>query len=71
MDEKTLRAFDKDEEVKLKGRSAVMRRLTAEYLKRKEAREISARYKKAYGEAGNGIHEELDGWEEEGVWPEK
>ena len=70
MDDKTLQAFDQDEEVKRKGRSQVIRRLTAEYLKRKEAREISARYKKAYGGAGTEIQEELDDWEEEGVWPE-
>ena len=71
-DEKLLAQLDDDEEVRRDGRSAVLRRATAAYLRGKRAREISAAYRRAYDSDGDsdGADDELDGWSEEGVWPD-
>ena len=70
MDEDLLSAMDEDDEVRSRGRSAVFRRLAAEYLKLKKSREISSLYRKAYGGQKNILGAEFEGWEREGVWPE-
>jgi len=70
MDEELLRRLDRDAEVRRGGRSAVLRRATAEYLRRSSARRIAAAYRKAYG-AGAGLGTDLSGWEDEGSWPGK
>ncbi len=67
-DEKLLAQLDIDEEVKRDGRSAVLRRAAAAYLRGKRAREISATYRRAYDP--DGASDELDAWSEEGSWPE-
>jgi metal-responsive CopG/Arc/MetJ family transcriptional regulator len=70
IDEKLLKRLDADEEVRRAGRSAVLRRAAAEYLRRSRARRIAERYRHAYRtEAGLG--EEFAGWEDEGSWPER
>lgn len=72
IDEKTLADFDRDEEVRSRGRSAVFRKLAAEYIRYKKQHEIDGLYKKAYGnqsQTGEWAGE-FDGWEDEGVWPE-
>ena len=66
--EHLLRRLDADAEVRRDGRSAVLRRATAEYLRRRRARHISEAYRKAYG-AEAGLGAEFAGWEEEGSWP--
>ena len=68
MDEDLLRRLDRDDEVRRAGRSAVLRRAAAEYLRRSSARRIAAAYRKAYG-AGTGT--DFAGWEDEGSWPER
>jgi metal-responsive CopG/Arc/MetJ family transcriptional regulator len=68
-DENLLKRLDSDEEVKKHGRSAVLRRATALYLRRSRERRIAEAYKRAYGRAA-GLGEEFRGWEEEGSWPE-
>jgi hypothetical protein len=70
LDEPLLRALDADEEVKKHGRSAVLRRAAAEYLRQSKARRIAARYRQAYG-GDSLVSEELQGWELEGTWPEE
>lgn len=70
MDERLLRALDRDREVKRDGRSAVMRRAIAEYLRAKRRREIADAYAKAYG-SGEAFEDEFAGWEDQGSWPEK
>ena len=70
IDEKLLARLDADEEVRLAGRSAVMRRAIAEYLRRRRSRRIANGYRRAYGETP-GLGEGFEGWEEEGAWPEK
>jgi hypothetical protein len=69
-DEPLLRRLDADEEVKRDGRSAVLRRAAAAYLRRRRARKISEAYRKAYAE-GNGLGDEFTGWEAEASWPGK
>jgi metal-responsive CopG/Arc/MetJ family transcriptional regulator len=69
-DEPLLRRLDADEEVRKAGRSAVLRRAAAEYLRRRRASRISEAYRRAYGGKRH-PHDELGGWADEGSWPEK
>ena len=69
-DEALLRRLDADGEVRKVGRSAVLRRATAEYLRRSRARRIAQAYRRAYS-GGSGLGDEFEGWEKEGSWPEK
>jgi metal-responsive CopG/Arc/MetJ family transcriptional regulator len=69
-DETLLKRLDADAEVRKVGRSAVLRRATAEYLRRSRARRITDAYRKAYAGA-DPLGTEFGGWEDEGSWPEK
>jgi metal-responsive CopG/Arc/MetJ family transcriptional regulator len=69
-DEELLAELDASEEVRREGRSAVLRKATAEYLARRRRSEISESYARAYGEEP-GLGEEFAGWGDEGRWPEK
>lgn len=68
LDEALLRELDATEEVKREGRSAVLRRAAAEYLKRRRRRAIREQYQRGYGAKG-GLGAEFEGWEGEGAWP--
>lgn len=68
-DEELLKRLDADGEVRKVGRSAVLRRAAAEYLRRSRARRISEAYRRAYRDS-QGLGEEFAGWENEGSWPE-
>jgi metal-responsive CopG/Arc/MetJ family transcriptional regulator len=68
MDEELLARLDRDEETKRSGRSAVLRRAVAQYLKRRNNQTIAASYQRAYG-TGAGLGSEFEGWEAEGQWP--
>jgi metal-responsive CopG/Arc/MetJ family transcriptional regulator len=70
VDEQLLRDLDADEEVRKHGRSAVLRRAAAEYLRRVRSRRIAEQYRRAYSEKEQ-VSEELEGWASEGVWPEE
>lgn len=70
MDEKLLVRLDKAEEVRQIGRSEVLRRAAAEYLKRQGRVEIARQYQKAYG-ASAGLGQEFKVWEGEGAWTGK
>jgi metal-responsive CopG/Arc/MetJ family transcriptional regulator len=68
LDERLLAALDADDEVKRDGRSAVLRRAAAEYLRRKRRASIADAYRRGYrGGAGR----ELEGWSDEGTWPDE
>lgn len=67
-DEDLLAELDADPVVRDKGRSAVLRRAAAEYLERRRSEGIAQAYEHAYCST-DGLDEELDGWEDEGVWP--
>lgn len=66
MDEKLLARLDADRDVKRLGRSAVFRRLAAEYLDRPRRSAIADQYRGAYGN-GVGLPDEFTGWEDEGA----
>ena len=68
IDEPLLRRLDADEEVRQRGRSAVIRRATAEYLQRRRASSVAEAYKRAYG-PDDGLGDEFKGWEDQGQWP--
>ncbi len=68
-DEELLERLDGPPEVRDKGRSAVLRDAAAAYLAAQEARDISRRYQSGYGAAPED-DEEMEGWADEGTWPE-
>lgn len=68
-DESLLERLDADEEVRRDGRSAVLRRAAAAYLKATRARATTDAYRRAYGKQ-LGSRDELAGWADEGTWPE-
>jgi len=68
IDEKLLSALDADEEVKKLGRSALFRKIVAEFLESRRRTGISSRYRTAYGDGG-GLGQEFAGWERESTWP--
>ena len=65
-----LRRLDSDGEVRKFGRSAVLRRAAADYLKRSRSKRIADAYRRAY-RGGDGLGSEFAGWEGEGSWPGK
>lgn len=69
-DEALLRRLDADQEVRTLGRSAVLRRATAEYLRKRRARTTAEAYRRAYAKDRN-PDEDLRSWPDEGVWPER
>jgi len=69
-DDELLGALDATDEVQAEGRSAVIRRAAAEYLRRRRKVEIRERYEKAYADSSE-LGAEFAGWEDEGVWPEE
>lgn len=70
-DEGLLKRLDTDEEVRQTGRSAVLRRAAAEYLRRRRVAKTADAYKRAYGGTRAALDRELTGWPDEGAWPEK
>ena len=66
-DEGLLDRLDRHPLVQEHGRSAVLREAAATYLARKDAEEITERYRAGYLGAAPG--DELQGWAGEGVWP--
>jgi metal-responsive CopG/Arc/MetJ family transcriptional regulator len=70
IDEPLLRRLDSDEEVRRVGRSAVLRRAAAEYLRRSWTKRVAEAYRRAYT-GKDGLGEEFAGWEDEGSWPKK
>jgi metal-responsive CopG/Arc/MetJ family transcriptional regulator len=68
-DEELLSELDADEQVQQVGRSRVLRQLAKSYLKRQHEAALDARYVAGYA-ADSSVGEELEGWGEEGVWPD-
>ena len=69
IDEPLLARLDAHEDVRRLGRSAVLRRAAAEYLRRHRARATGEAYRRAYGKH-KGLGDEFRGWPEQGAWPE-
>lgn len=70
IDEDLLADLDADEKVRSEGRSKVMRRLIASYLESRREARLDAQYAQGYGDQPR-VSEELEGWAEEGSWPEE
>jgi metal-responsive CopG/Arc/MetJ family transcriptional regulator len=70
-DDALLLRLDADAEVRQLGRSAVLRRAAAEYLRRRKVRSTADAYQSAYGTRRPELDSEMTGWPEEGAWPEK
>ncbi|HVT15504.1 MAG TPA: hypothetical protein VHQ90_04885 [Thermoanaerobaculia bacterium] len=68
-DEALLAELDRTAAVRAKGRSAVLRQLTSDFLRERREREIDAQYERGYAGVENPLGSELEGWEDEGVWP--
>lgn len=69
IDETLLARIDADEVARREGRSALVNRALQAYFQRSAQADISGRYRRAYADAAS-IDEELEGWTEEGVWPD-
>ena len=68
-DEGLLAELDQTDEVRKSGRSAVLRQLAGEFLRRSRKREIDAGYIRAYSGVSGPLGPDFEGWEAEGVWP--
>jgi metal-responsive CopG/Arc/MetJ family transcriptional regulator len=68
-DEDLLAQLDDTADVREKGRSAVLRQLTSDFLLKRREREIDAQYERAYAGVEDPLGKEFEGWEEQGVWP--
>jgi metal-responsive CopG/Arc/MetJ family transcriptional regulator len=69
-DERLLRELGRDAEVKRDGRSAVLRRAAADYLRRKRREGIRQAYERAYGPTAGKTADDFAGWSKEASWPE-
>ena len=67
LEEDLIRDLDADERVRQIGRSALLRQLAREYLRRERERRIDEQYARAYGDGGAGP--EWADWEEGAEWP--
>lgn len=67
-DEDLLAELDETSAVRKRGRSAVLRELTSEFLRKRREQEIDAQYERAYANVDQPIGAEFGGWEDEGVW---
>jgi len=68
-DEDLLAALDETSDVRAKGRSAVLREITSDFLQRRREHEIDAQYERAYAGVKDPLGKGFEGWDEEGVWP--
>jgi metal-responsive CopG/Arc/MetJ family transcriptional regulator len=68
-DEDLLAALDETVDVREKGRSAVLREITSDFLQRRRKQEIDAQYERAYAGVEDPLGKDFEGWDEEGVWP--
>ena len=68
-DEQLLETLDRDEEVKQNGRSAVIRRAVADYLRKKRRDSIAEAYQRGYSE--HPADSDLGNWTDQGIWPDE
>jgi len=68
-DEDLLAALDETVDVREKGRSAVLREITSDFLQRRRKQEIDAQYERAYAGVKDPLGKDFEGWDEEGIWP--
>ena len=68
-EEDLLAELDETAEVRERGRSAVLRELASDFLRRRREREIDAQYERAYSGVDDPLGKGFAGWAEEVVWP--
>ena len=68
-EEELLAELDETTDVREKGRSAVLRDLTSDFLRQHREKEIDAQYERAYAGIESPLGEGFEGWEDKGVWP--
>ncbi len=66
-DEDLLAELDETADVREKGRSAVLRQLTSDFLRQRREQEIDAQYERAYAGVEDPLGKDFEGWENEGV----
>lgn len=69
LDEDLLAQLDETAEVREKGRSAVLRELASDFLRKRREQEIDAQYERADQGVQDPLGKEFEGWEDEGVGP--
>lgn len=69
LDEQLLETLDRDEEVKQNGRSAVIRRAVADYLRKKRRDSIAEAYQRGYSK--HPADSDLGNWADRGTWPDE
>lgn len=67
LDEDLLAQLDETAEVREKGRSAVLRQLASDFLRKRREQEINAQYERAYEGVKEPLGEDFEGWEDEGI----
>jgi metal-responsive CopG/Arc/MetJ family transcriptional regulator len=70
INEEMLADLDADDQVKTVGRSKVLRRLVAAYLESRREARLDAQYRRGYDNDSD-VNVELEGWSEEGLWPDE
>jgi metal-responsive CopG/Arc/MetJ family transcriptional regulator len=68
-EEGLLAELDGTAEVREQGRSAVLRQLASDFLRRHRQQEIDTRYERAYAGVEAPLGKDFEGWEDEGIWP--
>jgi metal-responsive CopG/Arc/MetJ family transcriptional regulator len=68
-DETLLAELDATADVRENGRSAVLRQIAKEFVRRRRTQEIDAQYERGYTGVQDPLGKDFEGWEEEGVWP--
>jgi metal-responsive CopG/Arc/MetJ family transcriptional regulator len=63
-DEDLLAELDETADVREKGRSAVLRQLTSDFLRQRREREIDAQYERANAGGEEPLGKDFEGWEE-------
>jgi metal-responsive CopG/Arc/MetJ family transcriptional regulator len=70
VDDRLLARVDRHPDAKRLGRSALFRRAVEAYLREHRRTEIAEAYRRAYGRGRGKKDDDLEGWEQEGAWPE-
>jgi metal-responsive CopG/Arc/MetJ family transcriptional regulator len=68
-DETLLAELDATTDVRHKGRSAVLRQIARDFVRRRRTQEVDAQYERAYAGVQDPLGKDFEGWEDEGVWP--
>ncbi len=66
-EEDLLAALDDTPDVREQGRSAVLQRITSDFLRERRELEIDQQYERAYAGVADPLGEEWAGWADEGV----